>query len=332
MEKRRLLAAAAAVFAGLPASAPKAAGYSYSFITVAGGSNVNPTGINDSGQVTGSYGDASGNTQGFLRSAAGAVTTFSYPGQKSTVPNGINASGLVVGYFATLSGTPQDEGFTYQDGVFAAADINDSSVTQFGKDNADGQVTATFSTAKTGHTSAVYHGGKVGPYFGKPQAFLTGINASGEISGYETATGSNTQAFTYIKGTLTVLPVAKTPRTQATGLNDGGTVVGFLQAPSGDVEGFIDTAGTVSYLTYPGEANTEPEGVNAGGTVIGNADPGNILMTVAFSYGGGTFTQINPPGCASSVLLKAINTSGEVIGQCEQSGSGGFVGFVATPD
>jgi probable HAF family extracellular repeat protein len=56
------------------------------------------TGINASGQIVGSYGDAGGNGHGFLLEN-GRYTTLDVPGSDYTAAMGINDSGQIVGYY-----------------------------------------------------------------------------------------------------------------------------------------------------------------------------------------------------------------------------------------
>src|SRR5262249_16307936 len=68
------------------------------------------TGINATGQVVGSYNDASGEAHGFLY-AGGRYTNFNNPDPGNggdTLPDGINNLGQIVGTFINL---PQELGF-----------------------------------------------------------------------------------------------------------------------------------------------------------------------------------------------------------------------------
>src|SRR5262249_55633584 len=61
------------------------------------------TGINNSGQIVGYFGDTAGVTHGFVYSGGGSFTTIDYPGiscpggRCGTFVNGINDSGQIVG-------------------------------------------------------------------------------------------------------------------------------------------------------------------------------------------------------------------------------------------
>jgi hypothetical protein len=69
---------------------------------VPGSNRTSPTGINPAGEITGSYGDASG-THGFLRGRHGTITKFDPLGSISTAPIGINPAGVITGQWCTQS-------------------------------------------------------------------------------------------------------------------------------------------------------------------------------------------------------------------------------------
>ncbi len=58
-----------------------------------------PASINQAGEITGYYTDASNVGHGFLRSASGAFTTFDPPGSMFTIPESINATGTIAGFY-----------------------------------------------------------------------------------------------------------------------------------------------------------------------------------------------------------------------------------------
>ena len=79
-------------------------GSAYSPIQVPGASYTTPTGINNSGQIVGTYQIGSGAPHGFLRNADGTYTTFDVPGSASgTRAAAINNNGVIVGSFGTGS-------------------------------------------------------------------------------------------------------------------------------------------------------------------------------------------------------------------------------------
>lgn len=92
----------------------------YATLNVPGATATDARGINDAGQVVGSFlltPSIAGPRQGFLY-AGGAFTTLDRPGAFSTTLTGINNAGEVVGYTEDAAGR-QFTGFTEAGGVFS---------------------------------------------------------------------------------------------------------------------------------------------------------------------------------------------------------------------
>src|SRR5438552_15944108 len=70
----------------LLATAPAAAGATFTTFDVNGASATYALGINAGGEVTGDYKDSSGKDHGFVRAADGTITTFDPPGSIGTDP------------------------------------------------------------------------------------------------------------------------------------------------------------------------------------------------------------------------------------------------------
>jgi len=87
-------------------------------------SNPNPIGINQAGEIAGSYLDPQGNySHGFLRARDGTFTTFDVPGAAyvGTVPTGINSKGKITGGYEDANGA--GHGFLRApDGTFTTFD------------------------------------------------------------------------------------------------------------------------------------------------------------------------------------------------------------------
>jgi probable HAF family extracellular repeat protein len=71
------------------------------------GTLTNALGINDRGEIVGTFQDPAGLTHGFLRHKTGAFRTIDVPASKGTFTNalGINSGGDIVGYFKDKAGT-----------------------------------------------------------------------------------------------------------------------------------------------------------------------------------------------------------------------------------
>jgi probable HAF family extracellular repeat protein len=108
---------------------------------------VQASGINNIGQVVGSFG-FSDDLQGFLQDTNGDVTTFRFPGAVETHPSGINDFGEIVGYYRGTGGPYH--GFIYRNGDFTPFDeplVGSFLGTQTREINNAGQIVGTFTDA-----------------------------------------------------------------------------------------------------------------------------------------------------------------------------------------
>jgi probable HAF family extracellular repeat protein len=147
-------------------------------------------GINDAGQIVGTYVDTGGAGGGFLRSG-GTYTQIDIPGSYDTQIWGINNEGQVVGTYGAINratGAVSTEGFIYNINTGTYTTLNDP--------------------LATGGT------------------FAQGINDAGQVVGYFNS-ASGDQAFLYSNGTYTLLSPSPTSSNIATGINNAGEIVGF---------------------------------------------------------------------------------------------------------
>jgi probable HAF family extracellular repeat protein len=264
----------------------------------AGVTQTVPTGINDSGQIVGSFTVDSGVTSGFLFSG-GVYTLISYPGAGQTMPSGINASGQIVGSFTTVTGCGNCYGHKYpfllSGGVYTALPEAPGSI--------------------PGTTQA------------------RAINSSGQIvGGYPDINLNLTHGFLFSGGAFTTIDDPSFSSNAASGINDSGQIVGFGQPFWGaqTADGFLLSGGVFTAIDDPVVplGNTQAEGINSSGQVVGNLN-GNG----SFLFSGGTYTTIAVPNGApnsTQVLGQAINSIAQIVGAYTDS-SGLIHGFLATP-
>jgi hypothetical protein len=94
VQKLRVFASLVTLLAG---SIVEATPLTYGIFAVPGAIETDAVGVNDSGEIAGTYLDSSGIEHGFLRSADGSTyTTIDYAGALQTVLFGINNAGDVV--------------------------------------------------------------------------------------------------------------------------------------------------------------------------------------------------------------------------------------------
>jgi probable HAF family extracellular repeat protein len=102
--------------------APRAFAASYALTTfdVPGAANGTvPNGINDAGEIVGSFTDASSVTHGFVQTGA-TYTTFDVPSASNTSALGINNAAQIVGDFADSVGV---HSFIYDGTTFTTFDV-----------------------------------------------------------------------------------------------------------------------------------------------------------------------------------------------------------------
>jgi probable HAF family extracellular repeat protein len=146
----------------------------------------------------------------------------------------------------------------------------------------------------------------------------TGINASGQVTGFSSTTGNRaTHAFVFSAGTMQDLGTLGGTTSQASGINASGQVTGFAQL-AGDTaqHAFIYSNGVMQDLGTLGGANSGGNGINDSGEVTGFSETRNGSHAFLYSDGSlqdlGTLPTVN--GVSQSSTGNAINASGQVAG------------------
>jgi probable HAF family extracellular repeat protein len=209
-------------------------------------------GINDQGQIVGSFTDQSGSDHGLLYSN-GIWTTLDDPLAKrdasgnltGTFASGINDAGQIVGSY--LDSANRGHAFLYSGGVWTTLDdpaAGATGVTSASAINDQGQIVGTFRDG-TGNHGFLYSGGTWttldDPFAHSSvdnpfphSTIATGINDAGQIVGTYKDSANQAHGFVYQNGAFTTVddPQASgssfsgTSGTQALGINDAGQIVG----------------------------------------------------------------------------------------------------------
>ena len=145
--------------------------------------STNGVGINDRGNVVGTYTDViAGPNMGFVFSA-GVATTIAPTGATATIPKAINNAGQIVGYFIDRNGNA--EGFTETNDTITALNVPGAVDTFATGINDAGQIVGYF-IGGAGERGFVFSEGAFS-FFDVPNsnAIVTGgINNAGQIVGY----------------------------------------------------------------------------------------------------------------------------------------------------
>lgn len=246
------------------------------FITfdVPGATATSAYGINDRGQVAGTYFDASGG-HGFIRDADGIFTTFDAPGGTINSVTGINNRGQVVG-----------SGFF---GGTSTAFIRDTdgTLTTFAITEPGAFSTSASGINDLGQVAGTYFGPNSRGFVRDPSGALTtfsalgaqyttvsGINDRGQVVG--TVGGFNLNGF-FLRnadGTTTLITglggVGLGFGSAIGDINNLGQIAGAFREASGIIHGAVlDASGAVIFFDVPGATATYGLGINDLGQVAG---------------------------------------------------------------
>lgn len=104
---------------------------------IPGAQFIEATGLNNRGDIVGTYFDASGKQRGFLLSG-GNLTNIDVPGAQFTFAHGINSQGDIVGWYEA-SGSTQVQGFLLSGDIFTTLD-GGTSVTELDGIASNGEI------------------------------------------------------------------------------------------------------------------------------------------------------------------------------------------------
>jgi probable HAF family extracellular repeat protein len=105
-----------------------------------GAMDTQPFGINDKGDIVGTYFDHAGFSPGFLMSM-GNFSAIQFPGAFATQARGINSVGDIVGTFLDASGS---HSFRFSDGAFTVTDVAGVTPTRNRGINARGDISGNY--------------------------------------------------------------------------------------------------------------------------------------------------------------------------------------------
>jgi hypothetical protein len=244
---------------------------------------------------------------------------------------GMNNNGSMVGY--NYSGIPGPSGFVYSGGtytdlsLFIPAAINDNGV-----------IAGHVYSSSGGSFITVYDNGTYAAIAppGWYDAGASGINNGGAVVGYgrKTSASTATENFLYSGGTYSTLepPPGWTSVGSLTGINDGGAISGWGHHGS-TLTSFVYSNGAYTTVNPAGWTEVKASDINNSGVVVGTGlDSGGVkrgfiatptavglAATPLNQYlpGGGTVIPVGGSVSGGTVLVKAIVTDAEAMGQAK---------------
>jgi probable HAF family extracellular repeat protein len=272
-------------------------------------------GLNDAGQVVGSSGARAYVYSGGKLTFLGASNGEAY---------GINASGQVVGWEAAQG---FKNPFLYGGGSLNLLSAVGPGVA-YGINDA-GQVVGTSTT----YQAFLYSNGQVtglGALAGPNRSEARGINASGQVAGWLTASDGAMHAFLYSGGKMQDLGTLPGGGwSQGYAINASGQVVGVAGAPDAVSHAFLYSGGKMIDLGALAGPASQANGINDAGQVVGWS-----TRYRAFLYADGKMIDLNnllPAGSGWTLLAaQAINNNGQIVGYGTNA-AGSRDGFLLTP-
>ncbi|KAA5611289.1 hypothetical protein [Rhodovastum atsumiense] len=266
-------------------------------------------GLNDSGQIVGSYVDRSGHKHGFLRTGRN-VTTIDAPGATATSASGINNQGQIVGSYLDRLG--HEHGFLDNNGRFTTLDAPGAAATLPEDINDSGQIVGSTRTAGAHLIQA--------NVFRYGQGRFTTIRVPGYPDGPAAPIGG-----TYL---------------HASGIDNAGEITISAHNAPGSFSGdafLAHPGGRFTDIVPPGtDLPPTVEGINNRGQVVGNLwvtvpqpNGEGIGHNRVYLLDHGRFTSLEASATANT-YAQDLNNAGLVVGTYEDA-SGTEHGFLATP-
>jgi probable HAF family extracellular repeat protein len=311
--------------------------------------DTSPKGINNAGQIIGSYFDSNSRSHGFLYDGGNNYATIDDPaaGASANVTTlaGINDAGQIVGYYQDASGDEHSFVGLEQTPVFTTLDdpsahnVPGNGTGAAGINNT-GQIVGSHVDASGVSHGYLYSGGVYTTVTDNliiaENTVATGINDSGRIVGYSAEALGFYIGFVDIGGSFSIIddPNSSSGQTFALGINDANQIVGYYNDSSGS-HGFLKNGEAYTTLDDP-QANgvTVATGINASGEIVGYYYNGSGAH--GFLYSGGVYTTLDDPlaNDGNGTFASGINDAGEIVGRYFVGGhANGFLysGGVYTP-
>ena len=248
---------------------------SYTFTTLDAPDSVftQAGGINNSGQIVGTFRYTDGVDHGFLLSGGG-YTTLDPPGSLNSSAEGINDTSQIVGtYDVPIS--PGAHGYLLSNGIYTTLDVPRAINTQAIGINHSGQIVGLFNSTLTSNHGFLLSNGSYTTLDvpGTSYTQANGINNASQIVGYYIV-GGQFHGFLLNGGLYTRLDVPGSTFTRAYGINASGEIVGDYDDVNGTRHGFLLSGGEYTTIDPPTSIATIASGINDSGQIVGTYSDG----------------------------------------------------------
>jgi probable HAF family extracellular repeat protein len=260
------------------------------------------SGINNNGQIVGTFIDNMGNGHGFLYEQQGC-TKLDYPYATFTAAWGINDSGQIVGEYTDSQGGIH--GFLWDDGDYTEVEFPIPEINFLAKGiNNSGQIVGHWARTDNIIRSYLLEGTAI-TYFEFPDA-----------------------------PPRIVVPGDGSP---PIGINGLGQIVGEFKDNYGVIHGYIRSSNgefTQIDVKFPNVADTLASGINDLGQIVGGFTDADDRESHGFLKTGTNFTKIDvqiDEQAVINTIVFGINNGGQMVGWYTTINDGILHGFLASP-
>jgi probable HAF family extracellular repeat protein len=247
--------------------------YTFTKIKYPGSTSTEASGINNAGQIVGTYLDAQGFTHGFVFDGS-TYTRVAFPGAAHNYAFGINDSGHIVGGHAAANAlTDPWHGFSAQGGVFTQWDFPGFETDGRGINGAGDIVGIYNSGLGTQDHGFMRIGDEYTSldYPGAAKTYAFGINDSQLVTGSYVDAFGLLRGYWFRNGVFSAVNFPGATQTYVGGLNNQNVMVGWSQQ-NGRRFGYT-LAGTTSFRGFtvglPGVTASMPKAINSNGQIVG---------------------------------------------------------------
>lgn len=290
-------------------------------------------GVNNKGQVVGSYGTNTNGNRPYVYRDGVLTDLGTLGGAEGSDAFGINDSGQIVGQAQTTEGSGR--AFLYANGAMTNIDTLDSYYGSFARSiNTNGLTVGSFMDNSFRVHAFLYSSGQmtelntlIPTNSGWFLSEALCVNDGGQIVGNGVINGA-THGYVFSNGVVTDLGTLGGGGSYANGINNIGQIVGSAATSNGVQHAFLYDNGTMIDL-LPLGGSSRAKGINNRGDVVGY-DEGH-----AFLYSGGTMADLNTLVASNSFTLTegfAISDNGQIVGEANPTSSpSSYFAFFLTP-
>lgn len=221
-----------------PCETPVPGTGTYTDIAFPGGTETSLHGVNNLGQIVGSYRDSTGSVKGFLFSQDTYVS-FSIGGSATTNFNDINSAGAIAGLYSGSSG---QHGFVRHAGKVTTVDVPGALVTYPFALNDTGTVVGIYGAAEDDEHGFIYQRGRfiTVDYPGATNTVLRKVSNSGVVFG-SAFVGTGPVDFLYVRGDFFPITACQPESETLIGISPRGEPFGFVATGPDTTAGFLLT-------------------------------------------------------------------------------------------